>query len=99
MVQKSQNTAKQSPASAGPICGLPLFLRYNQVVVGALVSFEALTDLLPLLDTVLASDSLRSYRSLVQGTYISFLAFDAPLGLAFAASMHQVWAAEAVRLI
>ncbi|KAL4920405.1 general substrate transporter [Aspergillus aurantiobrunneus] len=53
---------------------------YNQVVVGALVSFEAFTDLFPQLDTVHATGSLESHRSVIQGVYVSSFTLGAVVG-------------------
>ncbi|KAL4956639.1 general substrate transporter [Aspergillus filifer] len=44
---------------------------YNQVVVGALVSFEAFTKLFPYLDTVHVTGAVKSHQSVIQGIYVS----------------------------
>ncbi|RDW78854.1 uncharacterized protein DSM5745_05706 [Aspergillus mulundensis] len=56
---------------------------YNQVVVGALVSFDAFTDLFPQLDTVHANGSLKSYRSVIQGVYVSSFTLGCAAGSVF----------------
>lgn len=53
---------------------------YNQVVVGALVSFEAFTKLFPDLDTVHAPPVLESHRSVIQGVYVSSFTLGGAVG-------------------
>ncbi|KAL4938815.1 hypothetical protein BDV06DRAFT_225642 [Aspergillus oleicola] len=53
---------------------------YNQVVVGALVSFEAFTDFFPQLDTVHITGALKSHRSVIQGVYVSSFTLGCAVG-------------------
>jgi MFS family permease len=53
---------------------------YNQVVVGALISFKAFTNLFPELDTVHATGALESHRSVIQGVYVSSFTLGAAIG-------------------
>lgn len=53
---------------------------YNQVVVGALVSFDAFTKLFPDIDTVHATGALESHRSLIQGVYVSSFTLGCAVG-------------------
>ncbi|KAL4867237.1 hypothetical protein BDV12DRAFT_210019 [Aspergillus spectabilis] len=53
---------------------------YNQVVVGALVSFEAFTRLFPQLDTKHVTGALKSDRSVIQGVYVSSFTLGAAAG-------------------
>ncbi|KAL4968130.1 sugar porter family MFS transporter [Aspergillus stella-maris] len=53
---------------------------YNQVVVGALVSFEAFTQLFPQLDTVHVTGAVKSHRSIIQGVYVSSFTLGCAVG-------------------
>ncbi|KAL4874265.1 general substrate transporter [Aspergillus karnatakaensis] len=53
---------------------------YNQVVVGALVSFEAFTKSFPELDTKHVTGALKSDRSVIQGVYVSSFTLGAAAG-------------------
>ncbi|KAL4796618.1 general substrate transporter [Aspergillus venezuelensis] len=54
--------------------------RYNQVVVGALVSFEAFTQLFPQLDTAHITGAVKSHRSVIQGVYVSSFTLGCAVG-------------------
>ncbi|KAL3464852.1 general substrate transporter [Aspergillus heterothallicus] len=53
---------------------------YNQVVVGALVSFRAFGRLFPELDTINATGAVKSHRSLIQGVYVSSFTLGGAVG-------------------
>ncbi|KAL4802043.1 general substrate transporter [Aspergillus unguis] len=60
---------------------------YNQVVVGALVSFEAFAKLFSELDTVHASGTVESHRALIQGVYVSSFTLGCAVGAVMCSSM------------
>lgn len=63
---------------------------YNQVVVGGLLSFESWTDTFPQIDTKHATGALKSYRSVIQGVYVSSFTLGALVGSLSCSAMGDV---------